>query len=136
MKNLEQVNNFLAQAGTFYLTTTDGDKPKCRPVGFHMVKDDKLYFGVGNFKEVYKQMQKNPNVEFCATVGKEFLRYYGKAVFETDYSIAEKVLTNAPSLQKVYNEQTGYKLGIFHLEHATAEFRTMSGIKESIQFDE
>lgn len=135
MNNIEKVNDFLAQAGTFYLTTMDGDKPKCRPIGFHMVNGDKLYFGVGEFKEVYKQMQINPNVEICATVGKEFLRYYGKAVFEADYSIAEKVLANAPGLQKVYNEQTGYKLGVFHLESATAEFRTMLGIKESIQFD-
>lgn len=135
MNSIERINDFLAQAGTFYLTTTDGDKPKCRPIGFHMINGDKLYFGVGEFKEVYKQMQKNPSVEICATVGKEFLRYYGKAVFEADYSIAEKVLANAPGLQKIYNVQTGYKLGIFHLESATSEFRSMSGIKESIQFD-
>lgn len=135
MKNIEKVNEFLTQAGIFYLSTTDGDKPKCRPIGFHMVNGDKLYFGVGEFKDVYKQIQMNPNVEVCATVGKEFLRYYGKAVFEADYSIAEKVLANAPSLQKIYNEQTGYKLGIFHLDGATAEFRTMLGIKESVQFD-
>ena len=115
MNSIEKVNEFLAQAGTFYLTTTDGEKPKCRPIGFHMVNGD--------------------NVEICAAVGKEFLRYYGKAVFESDYFIAEKVLANAPGLQKVYNEQTGYKLGIFHLENATAEFRTMSGIRESAQFD-
>lgn len=135
MKHIEKVDSFLAQAGTFYLTTTDGDKPKCRPIGFHMVQGDTLYFGVGEFKEVYKQMQKNPNVEICATVDNEFLRYYGKAVFETDYAIAEKVLANAPGLQQIYNEKTGYKLGIFHLESATAEFRSMLEIKESIQFE-
>lgn len=132
MKQIEKVNDFLTQAGTFYLTTVDGDKPKCRPIGFHMVNGDRLYFGVGAFKEVYKQMQRNPNVEICAAVGKEFLRYYGKAVFEADDSIAEKVLANAPALQRVYNKQTGYRLGIFHLESAVAEFRTMSGVKESI----
>lgn len=135
MKDIEKVNDFLTQAGTFYLATTDKEKPKCRPVGFHMVQGDRLYFGVGDFKEVYKQMQQNPNVEFCATVGAEFLRYYGKAVFEADDTIAQKVLANAPELQKIYNEQTGYKLGIFHLEDATAEFRSMLGIKESIHFD-
>lgn len=135
IENIKKVNDFLTKAETFYLTTLDGDKPKCRPVAFHMVNGDRLYFGTGEFKEVYKQMKKNPNIEFCATVGKEFLRYYGKAVFESDYTIAERVLANAPAMQKVYNDQTGYKLGIFHLENATAEFRTMLGIKESIQFD-
>lgn len=80
-------------------------------------------------------MQKNPNVEFCAVVGKEFLCYYGKAVFEEDYTLADQILANAPMMQKVYNDQTGYKLGIFHLEQATAEFRTMMGVQEAYHFD-
>ncbi|MDO5398013.1 MAG: pyridoxamine 5'-phosphate oxidase family protein [bacterium] len=134
MDNLAKVNDFLEQAGTFYLTTTDGDKPKCRPVGFHMLEGERIYFGVGEFKDVFKQMKLNSNVEFCATVGNEFLRYYGKAVFENDYTIANKVLANAPALQKIYNDDTGYKLGIFHLENATAEFRGMSGVKEKYDF--
>lgn len=135
MKDIEKVNDFLTQAGTFYLTTISGDKPKCRPVGFHMVNGDKLYFGVGDFKDVYQQMQENPNVEFCATIGKDFMRYYGRAVFETDDTIAENVLAKAPALRNIYNEETGYKLGIFHLEKATAEFRGMLRIKESMQFE-
>lgn len=134
MDNLAKVNDFLAQAGTFYLTTTDGDKPKCRPVGFHMLEGERIYFGVGEFKDVFKQMKANPNVEFCAAVGNAFLRYYGKAVFEDDYTIANKVLANAPALQKIYNDETGYKLGIFHLENATAEFRNMLEVKERYNF--
>lgn len=65
MNDIEKVNDFLTQAGIFYLATTDGDKPKCRPVAFHMLNEGKLYFGVGDFKDVYKQMQKNSNIEFC-----------------------------------------------------------------------
>lgn len=134
MEAIQHVNDFLTQANTFYLTTVDGNQPKCRPVAFHMLCGEQLYFGVGDFKEVYKQMQKNPNVEFCATVGTDFLRYYGKAVFEKSYHIAEKVLAAAPAMQKIYNEKTGYKLAIFHLENATAEFRNMLGIKKSYTF--
>ena len=79
-------------------------------------------------------MQKNPHVEICVVVGKEFLRYYGTAVFEKDHTIAERVLAAAPAMQKIYNEQTGYKLEIFHLEDATAEFRGMLGINEAYSF--
>lgn len=92
MNEIEKVNDFLGQAQTFYLTTVDGDRPKCRPVAFHMISGDRVYFGIGDFKEVYKQMQ------------------------------------------KIYNEQTGYKLEIFHLEDATAEFRGMLGINETYSF--
>lgn len=134
MDSLKKVDDFLTQAGTFYLTTVDGDQPKCRPVGLHLLIDDKLYFGVGDFKEVYRQLQQNPNAEICATVGDEFLRYFGQAVFEDSYEIAEKALAAAPFLQTIYNEKTGYKLAIFHLAPATAEFRTMLDVKESYTF--
>ena len=51
MTDIERVDAYLEKAGAFYLTTVDGDKPKCRPVGFHMVEGDKLYFGIGTFDE-------------------------------------------------------------------------------------
>lgn len=134
MNNLKKVNDFLTESKVFYLTTEDGNKPKCRPVSFHMLVDDRLYFGVGDFKDVYKQMQENPNVEFCATVGQDFLRYFGEATFTNDQSIVEKALDAMPMMRKIYNEQTGYGLGMFSLENATAEFRNMMGIKEKIEF--
>lgn len=63
-----------------------------------------------------------------------FLRYYGKAVFEADDTIANMVLSHTPAMQKIYNEQTGYQLKIFHLENATAEFRSQLGVEEKIEF--
>lgn len=81
-------------------------------------------------------MRENPHVEICAVVGKEFLRYYGTAVFEKDGVIAEKVLQAAPSMRKIYNEETGYRLAIFHLEDASAEFRGMLGVREAYSFSE
>nr|WP_308505808.1 pyridoxamine 5'-phosphate oxidase family protein [uncultured Agathobaculum sp.] len=135
MKPIEKVNDFLTQAGTFYLTTVDGDKPKCRPVAFHTLDGDRLYFGIGDFKAVYRQMQGSPHVEFCAADSKGFLRYFGKAVFEADDTIAQQVLAAAPAMQKIYNSATGYRLAIFHLENATAEFRNMLAVQESYTFD-
>ena len=136
MTPLEKVNDFLTQAGTFYLTTVDRDRPKCRPVAFHMAAGGHLYFAVGDFKEVYRQMRENPHVEFCATVGGEFLRYFGRAVFETDGTTAEQIPAASPAMQKIYNETTGYRLAVFHLVHATAEFRSMLGVKESYDLEE
>lgn len=64
--NIETVENFLKEVPIFYLTTVSNNKPKCRPIGFHMLKDGKLYFGVGTFKDVYKQLEINPYAEICA----------------------------------------------------------------------
>lgn len=134
MNNIEKVEQFLKDAPVVYLTTVDGDRPKCRPIGLHLLVGDNLYFGIGTFKEVYRQMQANPNVELCVCKDREFLRYYGKAVFEAGHEIADAAIAAAPFLQQIYNEATGKQLGMFHLEQATAEFRTMMGVRESFSF--
>ncbi len=79
MNPLEKINEALTQAKTFYLATVEGDQPKCRPVAFHLLLGGKLYFGVGDFKDVYRQMQQNPKVELCALTESGFLRYTGRA---------------------------------------------------------
>lgn len=58
MTNIEKVNKFLDDAKTFYFLTTDGDQPKGRPFGFHLLDGDRLYFGCGTFKNVYSQLTK------------------------------------------------------------------------------
>ncbi|WP_461461328.1 pyridoxamine 5'-phosphate oxidase family protein, partial [Methanobrevibacter sp.] len=92
MSNIKKVDEFLTDAEVFYLATvTEENKPKNRPLGFHMLVDDKIYFGVGTFKEVYKQMKENPYVEISATVNANFIRYYGKVVFDDDPKLVDMV---------------------------------------------
>lgn len=135
LEGVERVSKFISDAGVFYLATVNGDRPKLRPLGLSRLKDGKIYFGVGDFKEVWKQMQANPYVEISATVGSDFLRYYGKAVFEQDYAIGSEIVNGSEFLQKIYNDETGHKMAIFHLEEATAEIRAVTGdILESYNF--
>ena len=118
---MSKVNDFLSETGVFYLATVDGDQPKVRPLGAHMEMDGKVLFGVGDFKEVYKQLRCNPKVEIAsAKPDGHWMRYTGKAVFETDPKYAEAALEATPQLKSIYNEQTGHKLMMFHLEDAKA----------------
>ena len=79
MSKAAKVHEFLNKAKVFYFLTTDGDQPKGRPFGFQMLVNDTLYFGCGTFKNVFKQLTKNPKVEILAVNGGEFLRYDGQA---------------------------------------------------------
>ena len=117
---MSKVKDFLAQTGVFFMATADGDQPKLRPLGAFLEEDGKLIFGVGGFKDVYRQMTVNPLVEIvaCKPDG-HWLRYTGKAVFETDEKYAAQMIS-AAHLEAIYNEQTGNKLMTFHLEDATA----------------
>jgi uncharacterized pyridoxamine 5'-phosphate oxidase family protein len=65
---MEELVGLIRKAGAFYIATIDGDKPRVRPFGFIMVFDDRLYFTTANRKDFYKQLQKNPNVEFSAII--------------------------------------------------------------------
>ncbi len=130
---MSKVNDFLTEAGVFFLATADGDQPKARPLGAHMEMDDKVIFGVGDFKNVYKQIAANPKVEIvaCKPDG-HWLRYTGKAVFEEDPKYAEAMLDMMPDLRNIYNEQTGNKMMTFHLEDATAVDIPVMGEGESL----
>lgn len=118
---MSKINDFLNEAGVFFLATEDGSQPKIRPLGAHLDMDGKVLFGVGDFKEVYRQMQANHKVEIaaCKQDG-HWLRYTGNAVFETDEKYAEAMLDASPDLRNIYNEKTGNKMAVFHLEDATA----------------
>lgn len=77
MLNIEKVSEFLDKAKIFYFLITDGDQPKGRPFGFHMLDGGKLYFGAGTFNKCFAQLTQNPKVETLALNGQEFLRYDG-----------------------------------------------------------
>lgn len=130
---MSRLNDFLTEAGVFFLATADGNQPKIRPLGAHFEIDGKVLFGIGDFKEVYKQLIKNPLAEIVAA-NKEgkWLRYTGKAVFETDGKYAEAALDAMPDLKNIYNETTGHKMMMFHLEDATAVIIPMMGEGEKI----
>lgn len=131
---MSKLNDFLTEAGVFFLATADGSQPKLRPLGAHFEMDGKVLFGVGDFKDVYKQMAANPLVEISAAKpdGK-WLRYTGKAVFDTDPKYAAAMLEALPQLKEIYNEKTGHKLAMFHLEDATAVVIPMMGPGEPIE---
>ena len=61
-----------------------------------------------------------------------WLRYTGKAVFETDPKYAAAMLDMMPQLKDIYNEQTGNKMMVFHLEDATARIIPVMGKGEAI----
>ena len=129
---MSKVSDFLNEAGVFFMATADGNQPKLRPLGAHMEADGKIIFGVGDFKNVYRQMKANPLVEIvaCKPDG-HWLRYTGKAVFETDGNYADQMI-KAAGLEKIYNEQTGNKLMTFHLENASAVDSPVMGEGENL----
>lgn len=65
---MKKVVEFLQANPVQYLATVGRDgKAKCRPFMFYGEMDGKLWFCTNNTKAVYKDMQKNPEVEISVS---------------------------------------------------------------------
>jgi uncharacterized pyridoxamine 5'-phosphate oxidase family protein len=118
--SLEIIDGFLTEAKTFTLATTCGDQPRMRVLGLKIRLDGKLFFAVGTFKPVYRQLKANPKCEILASVGTDFLRWDGEAVFVDDPRLMPMVEKMMPDLVKKYNE-LGLTFGFFTLVGGSAE---------------
>lgn len=132
MSNVEKVFSFLDKAKTFYFLTTDGDQPKGRPFGLHMLVDGRIIFGCGTFKNVYKQLTTNPKVEVLAFADGEFLRYDGIATVVKDDTLMVKVREIMPQVVDIY-EKNNWEMAFFYLDNGHAEIRGLFDLKE--EFD-
>jgi len=81
---MNKVVEFLNANPVQYLATVGRDgKAKCRPFMFAGELDGKLWFCTNNQKDVYKDLQANPNIEISVSSPEyAWLRLHGKAVFE------------------------------------------------------
>ena len=127
---MNRIDGLLAASKTFYLATVDGDQPKLRPLGAHHLVDGKVWLGVGEFKNVYRQLVANPKCEVVALqpAGGKWLRWTGRAVFAEGAErerVEEVFLTAAPRLRRIYNKKPGKRMMCFTLVDSRAELIPM-----------
>lgn len=125
---MNDVVKFLTENSVQYLATVGRDgKAKCRPFMFAGEKDGKLWFCTNNQKDVYKDMQANPNVELSVS-GPTFawIRLNGKAVFENSMAVKEMCLQN-PIVKSQYQTADNPIFEVFYLADAHAVIADFSG---------
>lgn len=130
---MEEVYEFLKKAGTYYLATVEGDKPKVRPFGTIDLFDGKLYIQTGKVKEVSKQIHQNPNVEICAFDGERWIRISGTLKADERIEAKKHMLDNYPSLRAMYNENDG-NTEVFYFENAVATISSFVAAPIVIKF--
>ena len=93
---MNKVVEFLNQNPVQYLATVGRDgKAKCCPFMFAGEMDGKLWFCTNNQKDVYKDMQANPQVELSVSSPVyAWIRLHGKAVFENNMAAKEMCIQN------------------------------------------
>ena len=125
MTNLEKVDALLSEAKVFYIVTVDKDKPKARPISFKLLKNNKLWFGVGTFKDVYKQLMANPHIEIIASTNNKWLRYDGVAHFAEDLDLENECLDILGPIGEMYRKNN-WRMGMFYIEDAHVEIKAVA----------
>ncbi|MBR0382232.1 MAG: pyridoxamine 5'-phosphate oxidase family protein [Eubacterium sp.] len=130
---MKRVEQFLKDAGTYYLATLDGDQPRVRPFGTIHLFEEKLYIQTGKVKDVSKQIHANPKVEICACKGGEWLRVAAELVEDERREAKQSMLDAYPSLQQMYSADDG-NTEVFYLRNAKATFSSFTKAPETIEF--
>ena len=114
----------------FYVATLENNKPKLRPFKSICDFEDKLYFEVGNFKNVYKQLVANPYVSISAcSENYDWIRIEGEAVFDNRIVVKQKLLEDNPNLIKhgIYTCANDKTLEVFFIDKAEVNFYPTGG---------
>ena len=61
----QQIFEIINKNPVFFLATTEGTEPRVRGMMLYKADENGIVFHSGPFKDVYKQIQKNPNVQMC-----------------------------------------------------------------------
>ncbi len=101
---MSTVFDFIKANPVFHIATADGDKPRVRPFGFMMKRNDRLYFCTNKNKEVYKQLKQNPNIEISVmgSDGGSWLRVKGAIAFDESRDAKAQAFEESPNLLRIY----------------------------------
>lgn len=125
---MNEVVQFLTDNPVQYLATVGRDgKAKCRPFMFCFEREGSLWFCTNSTKDVYKDMQANPEIELCvSSPAYAWIRLQGKAVFENDRAAKERCMEN-PIVQGQYQTADNPVFEVFRLADAKAVIADFSG---------
>lgn len=125
---MNEVTQFLTENPVQYLATVGRDgRAKCRPFMFCFEQDNKLWFCTNKTKEVYKDLQANPEIEVSvASPAYAWIRLNGRAVFENNSVVKENCMANS-IVQAQYQTASNPLFEVFYLENAHATIADFSG---------
>ncbi len=119
--NKEEIVQFMNENPAFSLATSDGNIPHVRTLLLHKADETGIYFMVGKFKDVYRQLIVNPYVELCFHNADFQVRVSGQVEsLDKDMELKKEILSVRPFMAP-WVEQFGFKyMAVFRLRFGKA----------------
>jgi len=99
-----------------FATVNRNGHPRVKPFSIVKVEEGKIYFFTGSFKELYKDLKANPNVEFSIQGKGKSIRVRGVIMFEENSEVVNKYLDENPGYRELYKERIEM-LKLFYIKH-------------------
>lgn len=117
---MEKVFDFLSKHKDVAFATVEQNKPKIRVFQIMKQEGHTLYFATSPHKEVYRQLQENPNIELLAMDGNISVRVAGRAMFDVPDGLAREIYADnlvLPRLYKRYTDLVYFRLPVTRLDY-------------------
>ena len=121
---LQNALDFLREHKDVAFATCDGNLPKVRVFQIMKQEGTTLWFATSAKKDVYKELQRNPNVELLSWAENVSVRCVGKVVFDVEDEIKRWVYDNSPVLSRLYDSYD--KLDYFRMEITAMDYYDLS----------
>ena len=130
---MQEVLDYLKNAKTYFLATTEGDQPRVRPFGTAQIIGGKLYIQTGKSKPCSKQMALNPKVEISACYNDSWIRITATVVNDDSIEAKKAMLDAYPHLKSMYSAEDS-NTQVLYLKDATATFYSFKAEPKVVKF--
>jgi pyridoxamine 5'-phosphate oxidase len=116
--NKSEILAFLNANPTCHLATVEGNKPHVRAIGIVKADENGIIIETGTFKDVYKQLSANPNVELCFNDYQQGIQIRVSGAVEPvdDIGLKDEIIAQRPFLKQRV-EEGGYEaMAVYRLK--------------------
>lgn len=136
---MNEVIEFLGDVNkpvAFATVDVEGNKPRVRFLSFKMVVNNELYFITSKQKNVYKELEKNNNLEICSMPSPDnsWIRIESKVEFVQNIELNKKAFILLPMLEKAYGTPENEDIVLLKLNSMHIRKYSMAGKVEEILF--
>jgi pyridoxamine 5'-phosphate oxidase len=118
--NKKEIMAFITENPTCFLATAENKEPHVRAIGTYKADDNGIIFSMQSYKNVYKQIVKNPVIEACYWAKGTQLRVHGRVEPVTDIALRKEIIEKRPFLKAGVEKEGLDYAGAFILKHGKA----------------
>lgn len=126
---MSKTYEFLAQCGTFFVSTIQNGQPQTRPFGAVMEYEGEIYISTANTKSVYSQLLQDPAIQVVGLKpgSRRWVRISGRAVEVKDLARKQNMLDACPVLNKRFGSKECEYFALFKIVDMQSFLMTDAG---------